>query len=83
MLCTSPGNTGTPISLGSAPLRGLHRLRTLLRYTCYTWQGQYRQGSRFSLNLVNIKRIQVDYGPRGTRFGRNATGELVQVTTLD
>src|SRR5262249_23154408 len=35
------------------------------------------------LNLVNIKQIEVDKGPQGTLFGRNATGGLIQVTTVD
>ncbi|HKP79108.1 MAG TPA: TonB-dependent receptor [Phenylobacterium sp.] len=38
-------------------------------------------GSMFSLN--NIAQISVLKGPQGTLFGRNATGGLIQVTTLD
>lgn len=35
------------------------------------------------LSLNNIDRIEVDKGPQGTLFGRNATGGLIQVITLD
>ena len=38
-------------------------------------------GAMFSLN--NIAQISVLKGPQGTLFGRNATGGLIQVTTLD
>ena len=38
-------------------------------------------GSLFALN--NIAQIAVLKGPQGTLFGRNATGGLIQVTTLD
>lgn len=31
----------------------------------------------------NIAQIEVDKGPQGTLFGRNATGGLIQVTTLE
>jgi iron complex outermembrane recepter protein len=34
-------------------------------------------------NLVNIEQVEVDKGPQGTLFGRNATGGLIQITTLD
>ena len=35
------------------------------------------------LSLNNVERIEVDKGPQGTLFGRNATGGLVQVITRD
>jgi iron complex outermembrane receptor protein len=35
------------------------------------------------LSLNNIDRIEVDKGPQGTLFGRNATGGLIQVITRD
>jgi iron complex outermembrane recepter protein len=36
-----------------------------------------------ALALNNIQQIEVEKGPQGTLFGRNATGGLIQVTTLD
>ena len=35
------------------------------------------------LSLNNIDRIEVDKGPQGTLFGRNATGGLIQIITRD
>ena len=46
--------------------------------------GVYRGvASSDDLALNNIKQVEVEYGPQGTLFGRNATGGLIQVTTLD
>lgn len=46
--------------------------------------GVYRGVSSSSaLALNNIARVEVEKGPQGTLFGRNATGGLIQVTTLD
>jgi len=39
----------------------------------------HQVGSIFALN--NIEQVEVDKGPQGTLFGRNATGGLIQVTT--
>jgi iron complex outermembrane receptor protein len=38
-------------------------------------------GNLFSLS--NIKQVEVLKGPQGTLFGRNSTGGLIQITTLD
>jgi iron complex outermembrane recepter protein len=35
------------------------------------------------LSLNNIDRVEVDKGPQGTLFGRNATGGLIQIMTRD
>lgn len=34
-------------------------------------------------SLSNIAQIEVDKGPQGTLFGRNATGGLIQIHTMD
>ncbi|MGH7105403.1 MAG: TonB-dependent receptor [Acetobacteraceae bacterium] len=36
-----------------------------------------------ALDLNSIRQVEVEYGPQGTLFGRNATGGLIQVTTVD
>jgi iron complex outermembrane recepter protein len=38
------------------------------------------QASSF-MNLANIDHVEVDKGPQGTLFGRNATGGVVQIVT--
>src|ERR1700722_12318884 len=46
--------------------------------------GIYRGvASSDAVSLNNIAQIEVEKGPQGTLFGRNATGGLIQVTTLD
>jgi iron complex outermembrane receptor protein len=34
-------------------------------------------------SFANVAQVEVDKGPQGTLFGRNATGGLIQVTTKD
>jgi iron complex outermembrane recepter protein len=43
----------------------------------------YGAMSASTLALNNIEQIEVDRGPQGTLFGRNATGGLIQITTRD
>lgn len=46
--------------------------------------GVYRGvSSSDAVSLNNIAQVEVEKGPQGTLFGRNATGGLIQVTTLD
>lgn len=40
-------------------------------------------GTVLTLDSGSIQQIEVDKGPQGTLFGRNATGGLIQVTTRD
>ncbi len=35
------------------------------------------------LSLSNVNQVEVDKGPQGTLFGRNATGGLIQILTKD
>lgn len=43
----------------------------------------YASQAAFLFSLDNIAQIEVDKGPQGTLFGRNATGGLIQVKTLE
>ena len=43
----------------------------------------YSTESNAIMSLSNIEQIEVDKGPQGTLFGRNATGGLIQITTKD
>jgi len=43
----------------------------------------YPAGSAQITNFNNLESIEVDKGPQGTLFGRNATGGVVQVRTRD
>lgn len=43
----------------------------------------YASSTSNLLSFTNIQRVEVLKGPQGTLFGRNATGGLVQVITLD
>ncbi|MEA3134136.1 MAG: iron complex outerrane recepter protein [Gammaproteobacteria bacterium] len=46
--------------------------------------GVYRGSASFSaLTFNNIAQLEVAKGPQGTLFGRNATGGLIQVITVD
>lgn len=35
------------------------------------------------LDLNSVEQVEVEYGPQGTLFGRNATGGLIQIKTVD
>jgi iron complex outermembrane receptor protein len=43
----------------------------------------YPSGSGSLANFNNLDRIEVEKGPQGTLFGRNATGGVIQVFTKD
>jgi iron complex outermembrane recepter protein len=43
----------------------------------------YASSASSLLSLSNIAQVAVLKGPQGTLFGRNATGGLIQITTLD
>jgi iron complex outermembrane receptor protein len=46
--------------------------------------GVYRGvSSSANTGLNNIAQVEVEKGPQGTLFGRNATGGLIQITTLE
>src|SRR6202043_604248 len=46
--------------------------------------GVYRgSSSSDAIALNNVAQVEVEKGPQGTLFGRNATGGLIQITTLE
>lgn len=45
--------------------------------------GVYQPFNQGALVFNNVASVEVDKGPQGTLFGRNATGGIVQINTLD
>lgn len=45
--------------------------------------GVYQPFDGSALDFSNIRSIEVEKGPQGTLFGRNATGGVIQINTLD
>lgn len=84
----TPGlETGTEAGYSQPHLRGVGTIATnpgienpVALYVDGVYYGALA-GAVLSLN--NVAQIEVDKGPQGTLFGRNATGGLIQITTKD
>jgi iron complex outermembrane recepter protein len=83
-----PGLTYTLVAGSAAPrIRGIGTATALggneNSVATYVDGVYYASPTSSTLTLNNIEQVAVLKGPQGTLFGRNATGGLIQITTLD
>lgn len=80
LVITSPANVGNPYLRGvGSNLFDPSAEQGVAMYV----DGVYIAAPQSTIfNFNNIQDIQVLYGPQGTLFGRNATGGVIQITTL-
>lgn len=84
----TPGLTFTFQSQSGSPfLRGVGNAQTFAgseaEVQTYIDNVYYASGGGSFTRFNNIARVEVDKGPQGTLFGRNATGGVIQVFTRD
>lgn len=84
----TPGLTYTQVAGTAAPrIRGVGTVTALggneNSVATYVDGVYYASSGSSILSLSNIAQVAVLKGPQGTLFGRNATGGLIQITTLD
>jgi iron complex outermembrane receptor protein len=84
----TPGLTFTHQSQSGSPfLRGVGNTQTFAgaeaEVQTYIDNVYYASGAAEFMKFNNIDRIEVDKGPQGTLFGRNATGGVIQIITRD
>jgi iron complex outermembrane recepter protein len=83
-----PGLTFTQVIGTAAPrIRGVGTVSALAgnenSVATYVDGVYYASSGSSLLSLSDIEQVAVLKGPQGTLFGRNATGGLIQITTLD
>ncbi|KRB85490.1 hypothetical protein ASE00_01455 [Sphingomonas sp. Root710] len=84
----TPGLTYTQVGGTAAPrIRGVGSTTAIAgnenSVATYVDGVYYASSNTTLLSLTNIDQVAVLKGPQGTLFGRNATGGLIQITTLD
>ncbi len=80
LIITSPANVGNPYLRGvGSNLFDPSAEQGVAMYV----DGVYIAAPQSTIfNFNNIQDVQVLYGPQGTLFGRNATGGVIQITTM-
>ena len=84
----TPGLTFTTVGGTAAPrIRGVGTTQAIggneNSVATYIDGVYYASSAGSVMQLANIAQVAVLKGPQGTLFGRNATGGLIQITTLD